>query len=123
MLHRLLTSSHPYGVRTSLYTQLINRATDGEVELAVVVACGAVHIVEAVAPIEAEQTEHGQVDTHTKTRRTFHIEGVEILEPKPAVTSFEEGQGIDGSLRVQRERVTQLQGVFRQKVAAIATRS
>ena len=75
-------------------------------ELTMIVARHAVNIIEAVAPVEAEQAEHRQIDTHTETRRAFHIEGVEVLEPKPAVTGFEEGQGIDSGLRIQRERIT-----------------
>ena len=40
------------------HSALIDRTTNGEVELAVVVASGAIHVVEAIAPIEAQQTEH-----------------------------------------------------------------
>ena len=98
---------------------LVDRASDGEVELAVVVACGAKHVVEAIAPVETEQAEHRQVDTHADSCRTLHIEGVEVLEPEPAVTSLKEGQGVDGSLRIQRERVTQLQSVFRHHVTTL----
>ena len=41
---------------------LVDGATDGEVELAATGVGGAIHVVEAVAPVEAEKTEHGQID-------------------------------------------------------------
>ena len=102
---------------------LVNRTTDGEVELAMVVARGTVNVVEAVAPVEAEQAEHRQIDAHAETCRSFYIEWVKVVEPEPAVARLQEGKGIDGSLRIQGERITHLQGVFRHYVAAIATRS
>ena len=84
-----------------------------------VITCRAIDIIEAIAPVEAKQAEHRQIDTHAETCRTLHIERIEVLEPEPAVTGFEEGQGIDGGLWIQRERITQLQGVFREHVATL----
>ena len=46
---------------------LVNRASDREVELAMIISCGAINIVEAVALVEAKQTEHGQEDAHADT--------------------------------------------------------
>ena len=86
-------------------------------ELTVVFACNALDVVEAVAPVEAEQAEHRQIDAHTETSRTLHIERVEVLKAKPAVTSLKEGQRIDGGLRVKRQRIAQFKGVFREHVA------
>ena len=50
------------------HSALVNRSTNGEVELAVVVACHAIDVIEAIAPVEAKQAEHGQVDSHAQTR-------------------------------------------------------
>ena len=80
---------------------LVNRTTDGEVELAMVAARGAVDVVEAVTPVEAKQTKHRQEDAHTETGRSFHIKRVEIVEPEPAVACLQEGEGVDGSLWIE----------------------
>ena len=92
-------------------------------ELAVVVALCAIHIIEAIAPVEAQQAEHRQIDADADTSRTLHIKRVESIEPEPAVTRLQEGQGIDGGLWIQRERITHLQSVFCHNVTAIASRT
>ena len=61
-----------------------------EVELASA-AC-AVHFIEAVCPVYAEQTEHGHVNPDTDTGGTFQIQRVEIVVIAPAIASFREYQ-------------------------------
>ena len=102
---------------------LVDRATDGEVELAVVLTRGTIDVVEAIAPVETQQAKHRQEDADAETCGAFHLEGVEVLEAEPTVTSLEEGQGIDGGLRIQRERITHLQGVLGHEVTTCATRA
>ena len=55
-------------------------------------ASGIVAGVEAVAPVNAEQTDHRQEDTHAYTGAALDLEGIEVPDIAPAVTSFEEGQ-------------------------------
>ena len=77
---------------------LVDGAADGEVELAVVVTCSPKHIVEAITPVKAQQAKHRQIDADTDTSRTFHIEGIEALEPEPTIACLKESQSIDGRL-------------------------
>ena len=88
-------------------------------ELTAVIACSAIDIIEAITPVEAEQTEHGQVDTHADTSRTFHLKRVEMLETEPAVACLKEGERIDSGLRVERQRITQLKRIFREDVPPV----
>lgn len=76
------------------------------------------HLVEAIAPVESQKSEHGQEDTGAHTSGAIHLERVEVLETEPAVTCFQEAHGIDGSRGVKRQGITQLQGIFGEDVAA-----
>ncbi len=71
---------------STLNSRLIYRASDGEVELAVIVTSGAIHVIESITPVEAKQTKHREEDTHTHACRPFHIKRIKVLEPEPAVT-------------------------------------
>ena len=64
-------------------------------------------VVEAVAPVNTQQTNHREEHTHTYTGAALDLERVEFSDIAPAVTTFQEEQGINGTLRLQDHRVTE----------------
>ena len=66
--------------------------------------------VETVAPVEAKQAEHWQIDAHAQTDRLVHLEGIVFAFVNPTLTSLHKSQHIDSGRRVQRNRVAQLGG-------------
>ena len=52
-------------------------------------------IVETVTPVNTEQSKHRQEYSGAHTGRPLHLEGIEVLDVGPAVTSFEERKHID----------------------------
>ena len=66
--------------------------SDYEVELALAVD----GVVEAVAPIDAEQADHRKEHTHADSGGALDLEGIEVPDISPAVSSFEEQEGEDG---------------------------
>ena len=76
-------------------------------------------VVESPAPIDAEQTEHGQIDSQADAGRAFQVERVEFFEIAPAVTRFDECQCPDVGLSFQQNRVAQFHGEARVEVAVV----
>ena len=99
--------------------RLIDGASDGEVELASRSVASTRHRVEAVAPVEAEESEHRQIDANADAGGAVHLERIEVLEAQPAVTSLKESHGVDGSRGVERQGITELEGIFGEDVAAV----
>ena len=64
--------------------------------------------VEAVAPVDTEQTDHREEHPHADTCRTLDLERIELLDVRPAVTSLKEAQHEDRGLRLEDDRVTEL---------------
>ena len=95
---------------------LVDRASDGEVELAAVGSLVSRNLVEAIAPVKAQQTKHREVDTGTDTGRAVHFEGIEVLESQPTVTRLHETHGINGGCGVERQRITQFHSIFGEDV-------
>src|SRR5690606_16140549 len=68
--------------------------------------------IETDTIVEAQQTKHGQEESHTQTRTAAQTEGVIVAEIEPSIGGFKEGQAIDGATWVGHERIAQLQLVF-----------
>ena len=80
-----------------VFIVLVYGRIDGYVEVASPGALGASgHLVEAVAPVKAEQTEHRQIDAHADAGLLVHIEGVILPFVEPALASLQEGEHVDG---------------------------
>ena len=65
-------------------------------------------IVESPSPVNSKQTDHREEDSLTHTGRPLDLERIEIPDVRPAVTSFQEEQRIDSRLRLQDDRITEL---------------
>ena len=50
--------------------------------------------LETISPVNTHQTDHGQQNAHTDTRRTLHIEGIKTFDIRPGITAFNKSQGI-----------------------------
>lgn len=56
-------------------------------------ACGT---VEAIAPVDADEAEHGHEDTHAEAGGVVEFEGLEVADVAPAVAAFEESEDPEG---------------------------
>ena len=70
-------------------------------ELAAVATRHAVDVIEAIAPVEAEQAKHRQIDTYAHACRTLHVEGIEVLESQPTIACLKESECIYGGLWIE----------------------
>ena len=80
--------------------------SEHEVELAS--ATGAKHFVEAVSPVNAEETEHRQVEAHTHAGASLEVERRELLHRCPAITCLGKRQGVDCGRWLEHEREVEL---------------
>ena len=78
--------------------------TDNEVELASSVD----RVVETVAPVDTEQTDHRKEDSGADTGRPLDLERIEVLYVRPAVTALEECEHEYLGLRLENDRITEL---------------
>ena len=77
-------------------------------------------IVETVAPVDTEQTDHREEDSHTEAGGTLDLERVEVADVGPAVTALEEAQYEDRGLRLEDDRIAELDGELVVDVTGIA---
>ena len=75
-------------------------------------------IVEAVAPVNTEQTDHRQEDTHAYAGAALDLERIEVLDVAPAVSAFEKSQHEDSGRRLEDYGIAQLHGVFGEDIAS-----
>ena len=68
-----------------------------------------IDIVETVGPVDTHQTNHREEDTYAETCRTLHLEGVEVSDLCPGITTLEEPESVDGGV-AQHERIAEFQG-------------
>ena len=67
-------------------------------------------LVEAITPVNAHHTNHGQEDAGTHACRALDVEGVEVLDISPCVTTLDEHERVNrGALR-EHQREVQLYG-------------
>ena len=72
-------------------SQALELLSDDKVELAL-----SVHrVVESPSPVHTEQTDHREEHPHADTGRALDLERVEVAQVAPAVSSFEEKQGVN----------------------------
>ncbi len=67
--------------------------TEHEVELTA--ASATPYLVETVAPVNTEEAEHREIETHTHTGTTLEVEGGEVFNGGPTVTCLSEGESVD----------------------------
>ena len=79
--------------------------SDKEVELASVLLH---RIVETVAPVDTEQTDHREEPPHADTCGTLDLERIELLDVRPAVSTLKEAQHEDRGLWLEDDRITEL---------------
>ena len=84
--------------------QSLELLSDNEMELASAVLA----VVEAVAPVDAQQADHREEDADAHTGAPLDLERVELTDVRPAVTALEEAEDIDGGLRFKDHRITEL---------------
>ena len=77
-------------------------------------------VVKSIAPVYAKQAYHREEYPHAHTCGTLDLEGVELAEIRPAVTALQECQGIDGGLRLEDYRITELDGELVVQVTGVA---
>jgi hypothetical protein len=87
---------------------LLELLTDDEVEVALAVLAGQFTLrvetlVEAVAPVDAQHTDHRQEDADTSTKRALESKWVEILERSPGITSLGKSETVDGAGSLEHE--------------------
>ena len=69
-------------------------------------------IVKSPSPVHTEESDHRQEYPHAHTGRPLDLERIEISDVGPAVTCLQEAQHIDGRLRLEHHRITQLDSEF-----------
>ena len=52
-------------------------------------------IIEAIAPVYTEKTDHRKVYPHADSGRPLDLERIEITDVRPSITAFEEYEGED----------------------------
>ena len=62
-----------------------------EVEVTSCIGLAAEDTVEAVSPVNAEQTYHWQEYTGTDSDRPLHVQRVELLDVAPGIAAFRKG--------------------------------
>ena len=93
--------------------------TENEMEVATAATTHLVGI-ESPSPVNAEQSEHWQVNAHTYAGRAFKVKRVKVFKLAPAVTGFKESECPYICRLVQENRVTELYGQFRIQVTVIS---
>mgnify|MGYP007044809405 CR=1 FL=1 len=88
-------------MQIKLRTKIINPSelellTDGKMELGATDTAGSGIVVEAPAPVDPQQSEHGQEGPYAHPCGTFGIEGIELVDAVPGVPAFQEDQTKDG---------------------------
>ena len=66
--------------------------------------------VEAVTPVDTDQAYDREVNPRSHARRPLQVEGIEILDVGPGVTSLGEDEGENRGLGLKDNRVAQLDG-------------
>lgn len=74
------------------YCSKLELLSDHKVELALTVDL----IVESISPVNSEQTNHRQEYPDADSGRTFDLERIEFPDVRPAVTTLEEEESING---------------------------
>ena len=80
--------------------------SQNEVELTATL--GAIHLVEAVSPVDTHKSHHGEEDTNTQASTAFDLQGIELAGVGPCITAFNEAQTIDRGV-TQHEGITQFE--------------
>ena len=73
-------------------------------------SCSVESFLEAVCPIDSEQSDHGEENSDADSGGAFHVEWVEFVDVRPGVTSFDESEGEDGGGCLEHEWVAQFEG-------------
>ncbi len=101
----------------SFNVSILELLSEDEVELAAAIAAIAEDGVETIGPVNTEQAHHGQEDADTDAGGTLHVEGVEVLDVVPGITTFHKSKTVDVRGVAQDEGIAQLQ---REAVIGIA---
>ena len=75
--------------------------TEDEVEVRA--AFGSVDLVETVSPVDTHHADHREIDADTGTGAALELEGREVLDGSPGITSFDECQTVDGGGGLEHE--------------------
>ena len=81
------------------------------------------YLVETVRPVDAEESEHAEVDARTHAGAPLEVEGREIADVGPAVSGLGESDGIDCGGGLQQEGEVELYGEFAIGVSLISAGS
>lgn len=79
-------------------------------------ACGT---VEAVAPVDADEAEHGHEDSHAEAGGVVEFEGLEVADVAPTVAAFEESENPDGEAGRLDDGLADFDGVAVEDRAAV----
>ena len=84
-------------------------------------AAAVLGVVETVAPVHAQESDHREEDTDADTGTALDLERVELADVRPAVTALEEAEDIDGGLRLEDHRVAEFHRKLVVDVAGVGT--
>ena len=71
------------------------------------------HLVEAIAPVDAEETEHREVEADADTGRALQVEGSELIDVGPRIAGLREGKREDGGVGLEHEGEAELERELR----------